>query len=99
MSRIVLAPETAEDFERILAHLLASEATDPPARIGEIIRAIDILADNPLIGRPIDAGLRELIIGHGARGDVALYRFDPLLDLVFVLAIRSQREVGYERRD
>jgi toxin ParE1/3/4 len=98
MSRIVLAPETAADFDRILSHLLSNEASDPPARIAEIIRAIDILADNPLIGRPVDGTQRELIIGHGARGYIALYAFDQLLDIVFVTAIRSQREAGYEPR-
>ncbi|MFA5939966.1 MAG: type II toxin-antitoxin system RelE/ParE family toxin [Sinimarinibacterium sp.] len=98
MSKIVLAPETVDDFERILSHLLSTEASDPPARIAEIVRAIDVLADNPLIGRPIDNAKRELIIGKGARGYVALYFYDALLDIVFVTAIRSQKEAGYPAR-
>lgn len=41
--------------------------------------------------------MRELIIGRGSRGYVALYRYVPEIDTVFVLAIRSQREAGYKR--
>jgi hypothetical protein len=32
-----------------------------------------------------------------ARGYVALYRYVPELDTVFVLAIRGQRKAGYSR--
>ena len=48
-----------------------------------------------MIGRPLPGGLRELIIGRGSRGYVALYRDVGESDVVFVLAIRSQREAGY----
>lgn len=40
---------------------------------------------------------RELVIGHGARGCLALYRYVAEIDTVFVLAVRSQREAGYAR--
>jgi len=39
---------------------------------------------------------RELVIGKGTRGYVALYRYVPTLDTVFVLAIRGQRDAGYQ---
>jgi toxin ParE1/3/4 len=35
--------------------------------------------------------------GRGSRGYVALYRYVPEVDTVFLLAIRSQREAGYAR--
>ena len=73
------------------------EVEDAPARIGEIVQAIQLLAHNPLMGRQIKGGKRELVIGQGARGCVALYRFVPDIDTVFVLAVRSQRESGYKR--
>ena len=95
MSRIELAPETGDDFDRILDHLLEHDASDPPARIREIVHAIGVLAHNPMIGRPVEPDLRELVIGRGSRGYVALYRYVEKLDTVFVLAIRSQREAGY----
>ena len=49
----------------------------------------------PLIGRPVAFGQRELIISTGTSGYLALYRFDPSVDTVFVLAVRSQREQRY----
>ena len=97
MARIELAPEVADDFDRILQHLLEHEVADARSRIEDIIRAIDVLERNPLIGRDVRAGLRELVIGKRARGYVALYRYVPGLDTVFVLAVRGQKEAGYGR--
>lgn len=96
MSRIELAPELTDDFERILEYLVLHEASDAPARIREIIEAIDVLEHNPLIGRPVESDKRELVIGRRSRGYVALCRYVPAIDTVFVLAIRSQREAGYK---
>lgn len=95
MSRIELAPEVGDDFDRILEHLFQHEAADPPARIREIVHAIGVLEHNPMIGRPVEPNLRELVIGRGTRGYVARYRDVEKLDTVFVLAIRSHREAGY----
>lgn len=72
---------------------------NPGQRIEEIIEAINILANNPLIGRPADSGLRELVIGRRSHGYIALYRYITEIDTVFVLAIRSQNEAGYADRD
>ena len=95
MSRIELAPELGDDIERILEHLAGHDVDDAPARIREIIQAIDVLAHNPLIGRPVEGGKRELVIGRRSRGYVALYRYVAEIDTVFVLALRGQREAGY----
>ncbi len=97
MSRIELAPEVRDDFDRILAHLADHDSADAPLRIGEIIKAIAVLEQNPLIGRPAYADTRELVIGRRSHGYVALYRYIPEIDTVFVLALRSQREAGYTR--
>ena len=97
MSRIELAPEVGDDFDRILNHLVEHEAAYARSRIEDIIRAIDVLERNPLIGRCVRADLGELVIGRRARGYVALYRYVSELDTVFVLAIRSQKEAGYTR--
>ena len=95
MSRIELAPEVRDDLDRILEHLFAHQGVDAPSRIEDIIKAIDVLERNPLIGRPARADLRELVVGRHARGYVALYRYVAELDTVFVLAIRGQKEAGY----
>ena len=97
MSRIELAPEVAHDFDRILSHLAEYEVEDAPSRLHDIITAIEVLERNPLIGRPGSTGNRELVIGRGARGYVALYRYVAAIDTVFILAVRSQREAGYAR--
>lgn len=97
MSRIELVPEVLEDFERFLRHLEQFEVSDPLGRIDEIVQGIEILSANPLIGRTVGGGMRELVVGQGARGYVALYRFEPDLDIVFVLALRSQKELGFRR--
>jgi plasmid stabilization system protein ParE len=51
----------------------------------------------PELGRPLAdlPELRELPISFGDSGYVALYRFDPALDTVYVLAFRHQKEAGY----
>ena len=99
MTRIELAPELVEDFDRILDQLASHEVENPGQRLGEIIAAVEILEQNPLIGRPVANSKRELVIGRRSHGYVALYRYVHEIDTVFVLAIRSQREAGYSERD
>jgi plasmid stabilization system protein ParE len=96
MARIELAAQVADDFDRILEHLAQYEVAEAAARIDQIIQAINVLESNPLLGRPARNDMRELIIGRQSRGYVALYRYVPEVDTVFVLAIRSQREAGYK---
>lgn len=97
MSRVEIAPEVGEDFDRIFDHLAQHDLENAPERIGAIVQAFDVLEANPLIGRPAMNGMRELVIGRGSRGYVALYRYVDELDTVFVLAVRNQREAGYRR--
>jgi toxin ParE1/3/4 len=97
MARVELAPEVLDDFDRFFDHMAGYEIENAPARIGEIVQAIQVLAHSPLIGRPVKGGKRELVIGRASQGYVALYRFVASVDTVFVLAIRSQRELGYRK--
>ncbi|HMQ74154.1 MAG TPA: type II toxin-antitoxin system RelE/ParE family toxin [Rubrivivax sp.] len=97
MPRIELAPQVLDDFDRFFDHQAGHGIEDTPQRFAEIIEAIDVLAHSPLIGRKARGGKRELVIGQAQRGYVALYRYVPDVDTVFVLAIRSQRESGYKR--
>ena len=98
MARIELAPEVGDDFDRILEHLVSCQVEIPGQRIGEIIIALDVLEHNPLIGRPVANGKRELVIGRRAQRHLARYRYLPEIEIVFVLAIRSHREEGYAER-
>jgi plasmid stabilization system protein ParE len=97
IAAIELATEVGDDFDRILDHLAKYQVENPELRIHEIIEAINVLAHNPLIGRPVNNDKRELIIGRRSHGYVALYRYVAEVDTVFVLALRSQREAGYVR--
>ena len=62
-----------------------------------IRRQLALLETTPNIGRPLDSSpeLRELVIGFGDSGYVALYRFEAKVDAVLVLAFRHQKEAGY----
>lgn len=83
------------DLDRIVAHLEAHEADDIAARVADILESLELLQRHPLIGRAAQPPRRELVIGQGSRGYVALYRYDPLDDMVVVLGLRAQREAGF----
>ena len=97
MTRIELAREVLDDFDRFFDYIARFDAGSAPQRIGEILDAIRILTHSPLIGRAVKNGKRELVIGRATRGYVALYRYVPATDTVFVLAVRAQREDGFKR--
>jgi len=95
MSRIELAPEVGDDFDRILDHLAQYQVENPALRIREIIEAFNVLEFNPMIGRLSNNDKRELVIGHHSHGYIALYRYVAEIDTVFILALRAQQESGY----
>ncbi len=65
------------------------------ARIDAIVEALQVLVQNPCIGRKATRSRRELIIGRGTRGYVARYRYDEVDDAVLVMGLRAQREAGF----
>ncbi|WP_349741145.1 type II toxin-antitoxin system RelE/ParE family toxin [Roseateles cavernae] len=95
MTRIELAPAVLRDFDRIFDHVAGFDPGNAPARIEEILQALQLLSSSPLIGRPVRGDKRELVIGRATRGYVALYRYVAELDTVFVLAVKHQREAGF----
>ena len=82
MTRIELAPEVFDDFDRFFEHIAQFDPASEPQRIGDILEAIQILTHSPQIGRPVKDGKRELIIGRAKRGYVALYRYVAAIDTV-----------------
>jgi hypothetical protein len=54
------------------------------------------LARHPLLGRSVEAGLRELAISRGKTGYLALYRFYEADSRVLILSIRHQREFDWK---
>ena len=97
MTRVRLSAGVRDDFDRFFDFVFEHAPEYAAKRIESIVDSFDVLETSPLIGRPVAFGQRELIISTGARGYLALYRYDPLLDTVFILAVRSQREQGYRR--
>ncbi len=61
-----------------------------------ILKAVQVLGLQPHIGRPIEDlpdEFREWVIDFGDSGYVARYRIDG--DVVTVLSVRHQKEVGF----
>jgi plasmid stabilization system protein ParE len=61
-----------------------------------IERQFMLLEKEPQIGRPLDdmSDLRELITPFGESGYIALYRYNNLDDVVYILAFRHQKDNG-----
>jgi plasmid stabilization system protein ParE len=95
VAEIVYSARAIENLEHAFRFLLAENPDAAVAAADAIASAIDTLAAHPLIGRRVEADLRELVISFGATGYIALYRFVVTLDQVRVLALRHQREIGY----
>lgn len=95
MARLIYAKSALADLERLTDFLLATDPLAASETVALIAEAIDILEHHPLIGRPADSELRELVISRGRTGYVALYGFQPVADAVLILAILHQREAGY----
>jgi plasmid stabilization system protein ParE len=98
VARIQLAARIDEDLRRFVEHMTEFGVVDVGGRIEELIGALSVLEHSPHVGRLAGGNMRELVIGSGSRGYVALYRYIELIDTVLVLAIRAQRERGYRRR-
>lgn len=96
MTRLVLASQLADDLSRVAEHLHAHATADIEERLAEIADAFELLTRHPLIGRKVANQRRELVIGRGARGYVALYAYDDHEDVVVIAALRAQREAGFE---
>ena len=96
MSTVFLSPAAFQDLVRLETFLHESE--DPLAGdlLDFILDALQVLTHQPGIGRPVQAGLRELIISRRRSGYLARYVWDDALDRVMVARIRHQREAGYQ---
>lgn len=97
MTRVILSNQVEHDFIRIFDFLDHYAPDTGLRRIQEIVDAIGILESSPGIGRPATSGQRELIISVGG-GYIALYEYNPMADIALVLAIKSQRELDFQRK-
>jgi plasmid stabilization system protein ParE len=95
VARVVLSEGARVDLDRLFEFLAAEDVRAADEAIDIILDALDVLQRHPLIGRPCEEGLRELVISRGRTGYVALYDFFEAEDSVLVLALRHQREAGF----
>jgi toxin ParE1/3/4 len=95
--RIEFAPDVTDEVDRIPSHLLEYEINDAAARVQDLVAANDVLEGTPLIGRPAQGELMELVIGRGVRGSVVLYRYVEALATVFAPASGGETDSGYGR--
>lgn len=96
MPRLIWSPEALADVQR-LYRFLADKSPEAARRAAGAIRdGMQIVADHPDVGRPVDnmyAAFQEWPISFGASGYVALYRIQQ--DTVLVVAVRHQKEIDY----
>jgi plasmid stabilization system protein ParE len=92
------APRAFDDLDRLTDFLLEGTPELAAETVPLIVGAMRTLQDHPLVGRPVEADLRELLISRGRTGYVALYRYNPATDVVLVLRVRRQRELDFKSR-
>jgi addiction module RelE/StbE family toxin len=96
VATVVYSKRALDHIERAFQFLRDKNPDAAQSAVTAIQSAVENLAAHPLVGRRIEGELRELIISYGRSGYVALYRFVIAHDEVRILAIRHQREVGFQ---
>lgn len=97
MPRLIWSPRALRDVQRLYRFLFEKNPDAARRAVGAIRDGMKVVDQQPGIGRPIvdmEPEYREWLIDFGAGGYVAKYRLDG--DTAVVLAVRHQREVGYE---
>jgi len=97
MALLTYSAAAIADLEDLTAFLAESDPLTAELTFSLIDEAVSILKRHPMIGRPVENDLRELIISRGKTGYIALYSYEPADDAVLILTIRHQREAGYWR--
>lgn len=95
MAELIYSGQALTDLDRLTDFLLEADPAAAHETTALIMEAVEVLANHPLIGRPVEEGLRELFISRGQSGYLALYSYEEAEDAALVLAIRHQREAGY----
>ena len=95
VAKVVYSARFLDHIERAF-QFLRDKPNAALSAVEAIQSAANNLAAHPLVGRRDETELRELIISYGNSGYVALYRFVVSRDEVRILAIRHQRELGFQ---
>ncbi|HKT72565.1 MAG TPA: type II toxin-antitoxin system RelE/ParE family toxin [Steroidobacteraceae bacterium] len=95
MARVEISERALSDLERLFDFIVGEDPVRARRQVLSVRRALELLADHPLLGREAEDGRRELILSRGRYGYIAKYRWLPADDAVLVLAVKHQREAGY----
>jgi plasmid stabilization system protein ParE len=95
MARVQITVRALADLERLFDFLAEHNPKLARERMLSVRRALELLAEHPLLGRQAEDGRRELILSRGRFGYVAKYRWVPAEDVILILAVRHQLEAGY----
>ena len=96
MSRVIWSPAALLDVQRLYRFLALKNIDAAKRAVAAVRQGVRVLGQQPGIGRPIDEmpdEFREWIIDLRDSGYVARYRLDS--NVVTILAMRHQKEVGY----
>lgn len=95
MARLIYSSRSFNDLDRLTDFLINTDPVAASETVELIAEAVTILKRHPLIGRPVEDNIRELVISRGNTGYIALYSYEAEHDTVLILAIRHQRESGF----
>jgi plasmid stabilization system protein ParE len=96
MPRVIWSPAALLDVQRLYRFLAPQNIDAAKQAVKALRQGVKVLQLQPGIGRPIDdmpEEFREWIIDFGDSGYIARYRIDS--EVVMILALRHQKEVGY----
>lgn len=98
MPHVRLSARAQSDLSRLHTFLVSKDINAAKRATPVIRKAFMPLTHAPMMGSPVEDSedLRELVVDFGASGYLALYRFEPALDAVTILAIKHQREDDYK---
>ena len=102
MPQVIFTSGALQDI-KYCRRVLELKSPEAAFRSQQVIQQRFLLLETmPLIGRVFLSShkleLRELIIPFGNSGYIALYRYEPEKELIFILAFRHQKEFSYRRR-
>jgi plasmid stabilization system protein ParE len=95
VARVEVTERAIADLERLFDFIAEEDPVRARKQLLSVRRALELLADHPLLGREAEEGRRELVLSRGRYGYIAKYRWLPTEDVVLILAVRHQREAGY----
>jgi len=95
MATVEITQRALADLERLFDFIGGENPQRARKQILSVRKALELLADHPLLGRSAEEGRRELILSRGRYGYIAKYRWLPAEDIALILAVRHQLEAGY----